>query len=117
MFNFLQEFYLKYCIDKHKHQTKLTFLNLFSNLISRENLSIETGIQEQHSNISILYKNIIQDEGAHYYYFTYEDFIVIFSRIITYYLGNDINIQFTEQINWFMLSIHGQMNRERNSHR
>ena len=174
MFNCPQEFYQKYCTDKDKHQTKLTSLNLFSNLISVENLNLETGIQDDTNNTSTfdeasetanikrkfevtvkfksllrelfenfdaiaeelidtilekhclqraselrskdealydkmdrLYKNILQDEDAYYYYFTYEDFIVIFSRIITYYLGLDINIQFTEQTNLFMLSIYG----------
>ena len=57
--------------------------------------------------MNTLYKKILQDEDAYYYYFTYEDFIIIFSRIINYYLGLDIIIQFTEQQNIFMLSIYG----------
>ena len=57
--------------------------------------------------MNTLYKKILQDEDAYYYYFTYEDFIIIFSRIINYYLGLDIIIQFTEQKNIFMLSIYG----------
>jgi hypothetical protein len=52
MFNCPQEFYQKYCTDKDKHQTKLTSLNLFSNLISVENLNLETGIQDDNNTTS-----------------------------------------------------------------
>ena len=177
VFNCPSEFYEKYCSTTDTERKQLKGLNLFSRLISVENLNLATGLNDNiaectefnevtqrvnikqkievtnkfkcllkelfehfdaiaeelietilekhcqekakelksqnelmYNKFNTLYKQILNNEDAFYHYFTYEDFIVIFSRIINYYLGLDIIIQFTEQTNIFMLSIYGSDN-------
>ena len=54
-----------------------------------------------------IFHKIVINQTIDYYYFTYEDFILIFCRIIKYYTGLQLKLQFTKLPNSFCLSIFG----------
>ena len=54
-----------------------------------------------------IFHKIVINNLVDYYYFTYEDFILIFCRIIKYYTGLQLKLQFTKLPNSFCISIFG----------
>lgn len=63
--------------------------------------------EEYYSKMNELYQKITNNTECFYYYFNYSDFILIFSRILNYYLNLNIKLEFTDYPTVFMLSIYG----------
>ena len=68
---------------------------------------IKKGHEEYYSKMNELYQKITNNYEGFYYYFNYSDFILIFSRILNYYLNLNIKLEFTDYPTVFLLSIYG----------
>ena len=61
---------------------------------------------EYYEKMNILYKKI-KTKDLNYYYFDYEDFILIFTKIVQYYTQLNIAISFTDLPETFIMQIFG----------
>ena len=61
---------------------------------------------EYYEKMNVLYKKI-KTKDLNYYYFDYEDFILIFTKIVQYYTQLNIAISFTDLPETFIMQIFG----------
>ncbi len=102
-------------ILRHLHHLFENFESIAEELISiiinisKKNKSKELKKRnpEYYEKMNKIFHTITVNNTIDYYYFTYEDFILIFCRIIKYYTGLHLKLQFTKLPNSFCLSIFG----------
>ena len=102
-------------ILRHLHHLFENFESIAEELISiiinisKKNKSKELKKRnpEYYEKMNKIFHKIVINQTIDYYYFTYEDFILIFCRIIKYYTGLHLKLQFTKLPNSFCLSIFG----------
>ena len=102
-------------ILRHLHHLFENFENIAEELIeviidiSKKNKSNELKKKnpEYYEKMNEIFHKIVINNLVDYYYFTYEDFILIFCRIIKYYTGLQLKLQFTKLPNSFCISIFG----------
>ena len=80
-----------------------TILNQFSEKKSED---LKNFNNEYYDKMNKLYKKITRKE-INYYYFEYEDFILIFTKIIKYYTQLNFSISFTDLPETFIMQISG----------
>ena len=73
-------------------------------------IKMRTEFPSEYEKINKIFEKILEKENKeleNYSYLEYDDFVLIFARILKYFTGLDVQLSFTDLPNSFALSIYG----------
>lgn len=101
---------LNHIFEHFENASEVLILDLVRQSKEKRLIKMRTEFLAAYEKLNRINKKILEKEGKeadNYSYADYEDFVLIFSRILKYFTGLDIKLSFTDLPNSYALAIYG----------